>query len=576
MSWWRVIEPLPILEEYDRQRGLYSDYGLTIQSLIRDLLAAEDFHPHSVQQRIKDRVSLARKILANVDYLTLSDLTDVLGIRVITYFADEVDVVAEIVKRQFKVHKESNKRSEDPNEFGYRSLRYVVGLNAVRAGLPEYKRFSDLKCEIQIRSILDHAWAEIEHDKGYKGTFLIPPAIQKRFSELAAFLGNIDRQFQDLRDDLQEYGRTQVWKSAREEGLAEPVGDIMLEIRKEQFPQLFQSSPWDLRLFLNTNLTTRIIGEENLSDARAFVNGATFVGHQDSASSLIFREAIQEKTRELGVCSLRVANVRVNAFQLGRSDAPITATVEAQSGATGDRIKLADHVEVGRIRPGLTFRVCEHGQIPISFSISDGINNSLAADPHAKDATVNFELCFREGFRGAFRTDLQEAGTDGAKVDFGTRLVVRFNGLPDKVEVYATATELSDNPVLSRAPCKARLIVTEINGNSASGPGIPAKAVATAILKGGHNEARLVCLERSGTTAWAVWEWVDGNPGRVTPEEVRIGVVIAAKPGAATTGIVTVTGEFAPLSNVGLASFTSPIPRFGSVRSKLEVFSFGD
>src|SRR5450755_2901830 len=119
MPWARSIELLPILEEYDRQRGIYSDYALTVQSLIRDLLAAENFHPHSVQQRIKGRASLARKVLSNIEYLSLADVTDVLGIRIITYFADEVDVVSGIVKRQFEVYKERDTRTEhDPNEFG--------------------------------------------------------------------------------------------------------------------------------------------------------------------------------------------------------------------------------------------------------------------------------------------------------------------------------------------------------------------------------------------------------------------------------------------------------------------------
>jgi ppGpp synthetase/RelA/SpoT-type nucleotidyltranferase len=578
MPFLRWMEPISIMEEYDAQRGLYSDYALTLQSLIRDLLAADNFRPHSIQQRVKGRTSLARKVLSHVEYVSANDITDIVGVRIITYFADEVDAVAELVERQFKVYKKSDWRTEhDLNEFGYRSLHYVLGLNTGRSSLLEYKRFADLKFEIQIRSILDHAWAEIYHDRGYKGGLLIPPTVQRHFSELAASLGNIDRQFQGLRDEIQEHGRTLVWKTAREEGTAELIGDIMFEIRKEQFPLVFQSSPWDIVVFFNTNVSARIVGAQYASEAIAFANGKRVPGRQDSASSLVFMDAIPEETRELGVCRVRVANVRLNVFQLGPKDTPTTATIEARSRAIGERVKLADQVEVGRRRAGLAFRVCGHdgGQVPVAFTIAAGVNTSLAADLGAKDANVNFELCFREGFPGAFRTDLQEAGTGGAKVDFGTRLRARLSGLPDKVEVYATATDISGDPA-NRSHCKARLIMTNIVGNSAPGPGVPAKATAAARLKPSHRDVQLVCLERSGTTAWAVWEWTDGDTGRTTPEEVRFGVVIAAKAGEATLGSVLVTGELAPLSNVVLASSTDPIPRFASVGSNLEACSFRD
>ena len=97
---------------HDRRRNVYSDYALALHSLIRELLAAETFTPHSIQQRVKDRTSLARKALSIVEYASLSDITDVVGVRVITYFADEVDVVADLVERQFELHKKSDKQTE--------------------------------------------------------------------------------------------------------------------------------------------------------------------------------------------------------------------------------------------------------------------------------------------------------------------------------------------------------------------------------------------------------------------------------------------------------------------------------
>lgn len=127
---------LSVVEEYDRDRDLYLDYAATLHTLVRDLLAASNFKPHSVRHRLKDRTSLARKVLSDMKYSSLVELTDAIGIRVITYFADEVDVVASIIRREFKVESESDKRAEHlPGEFGYRSLHQVVRLNSVRSEL---------------------------------------------------------------------------------------------------------------------------------------------------------------------------------------------------------------------------------------------------------------------------------------------------------------------------------------------------------------------------------------------------------------------------------------------------------
>jgi uncharacterized protein YeeX (DUF496 family) len=62
-----------------------------------------------------------------------------------------------------------------------------------------------LKFEVQIRSILQHSWAEIEHDIGYKGKFSIPDIAKRRFSRIAALLETADLEFVRLRNELSTY-----------------------------------------------------------------------------------------------------------------------------------------------------------------------------------------------------------------------------------------------------------------------------------------------------------------------------------------------------------------------------------
>ncbi len=198
-----------ITQEYDNECTRYNSFATAFQRLISELLNASNVRVHSVTCRAKDRSSLLNKLQkADSTYDRLSEVTDLAGIRVITYFSDEIDQVADIVASEFQVDQANSvdKRALlDPDRFGYLSLHYVVKLSVHRRKLPEYKQFANCKAEIQIRSILQHAWAEIEHDLGYKSKLAVPRQIQRGFFQMASVLELADTEFTRLRDDLKSY-----------------------------------------------------------------------------------------------------------------------------------------------------------------------------------------------------------------------------------------------------------------------------------------------------------------------------------------------------------------------------------
>jgi putative GTP pyrophosphokinase len=85
--------------------------------------------------------------------------------------------------------------------FGYLSVHYLVPLLRQRTDLPEYRRFDGLVAEIQVRTILQHAWAEIEHDIQYKSLTTIPSGVRRRFMSLAGLLEIADRELQAVQDE---------------------------------------------------------------------------------------------------------------------------------------------------------------------------------------------------------------------------------------------------------------------------------------------------------------------------------------------------------------------------------------
>lgn len=197
--------------EYQKLQPVYEQFSLECEQLIEKLLEAADFSSkcHSVTHRSKDQESLEKK-LAQEDkhYEHLSEVTDLAGVRIITYFADDVDVVATVIEEEFDVDWENSidKRAMlDPDRFGYLSLHYVCQHKANRAQLPENAKYGGLKLEIQIRSVLQHAWAEIEHDLGYKNPEAIPALVKRRTFSLAGLLEVGDNEFISIRDDVKKY-----------------------------------------------------------------------------------------------------------------------------------------------------------------------------------------------------------------------------------------------------------------------------------------------------------------------------------------------------------------------------------
>ncbi|MBB6098868.1 ppGpp synthetase/RelA/SpoT-type nucleotidyltransferase [Deinobacterium chartae] len=192
-----------ILDAFESNVPLYTDLRNKASSLLQDLLRSEGIGVHQIEIRIKNRESLALK-LSRPDkvYTSLRDVHDIVGIRIITYFEQDVAAIARLIEREFEVdwaHSSNKGESLDPNVFGYRSVHYIVSFSGERTRLREYERYRGERFEIQIRSILQHAWAEIEHDLGYKSEEEVPREIVRRFSRLAGLLELADEEFNEIR-----------------------------------------------------------------------------------------------------------------------------------------------------------------------------------------------------------------------------------------------------------------------------------------------------------------------------------------------------------------------------------------
>ena len=175
-----------------------------VHDRLTSVLKEQGIELNAIESRVKTEQSLAGKLERKGDkYQLLSDITDLVGIRVITFYTDDVDKVAAIVKKLFKVDWKNSidkRKAHELNSFGYNSLHYICHLR-------EDSTLATIPFEIQMRTALQHVWSAIEHDIGYKGAVKLPPEYRRQFSRLAGMLELADDEFSRLRTTMTEYRR---------------------------------------------------------------------------------------------------------------------------------------------------------------------------------------------------------------------------------------------------------------------------------------------------------------------------------------------------------------------------------
>ena len=179
-------------------------------ALIAGVLDDAGLNYLSVDGRAKTVASFAEKAMREQNGVPLypdpmSEIGDTIGVRVITYVRRDVDAVVQLLAAETEVLDDRDLCQETASEgrFGYSSRHLQIRLVPEdRAELPE---LGDRHVQVQIRTVLQHAWAEFEHDIRYKGT--IPaeqrPDFDRRFTLAAGLLELADEEFSTIRDKLQ-------------------------------------------------------------------------------------------------------------------------------------------------------------------------------------------------------------------------------------------------------------------------------------------------------------------------------------------------------------------------------------
>jgi putative GTP pyrophosphokinase len=201
-------KPTSAAEWYAGHQSLYDEFAKKLAALIEDLLKEEGIAYHSVTGRAKTVASYRAKASLDKYDDPLSQIKDMAGIRIIAYVDSEAKAAAKYIQQHFTVipeHSDDASGRLGVDRVGYRSLHFVCTLGPDRRELPEFRRFRDIEFELQVRTILQHAWAEIEHDRNYKFAGVLPDELKRRFMVLAGALELADREFNSISEAIDSY-----------------------------------------------------------------------------------------------------------------------------------------------------------------------------------------------------------------------------------------------------------------------------------------------------------------------------------------------------------------------------------
>ncbi|MBR1549191.1 MAG: hypothetical protein IJ634_00960 [Bacteroidales bacterium] len=195
-----------LLEQFRQRKPLLVELEAIVLQRLQEALNQQHIQVTAIDHRVKEERSLAGKLeRKGSKYKSIDDITDLLGIRVITFYTDDVDKVAALVAQMFDIdwsNSVDKRKLHELDSFGYNSLHYICRLPE---GAPA--ELCRIPFEIQMRTALQHVWSTLNHDTGYKSDVQIPREYVRQFGRLAGMLELVDNEFSRLRTSLADYRR---------------------------------------------------------------------------------------------------------------------------------------------------------------------------------------------------------------------------------------------------------------------------------------------------------------------------------------------------------------------------------
>jgi ppGpp synthetase/RelA/SpoT-type nucleotidyltranferase len=159
----------------------------------------------SISSRAKTLSSFLEKLERKSYDDAFCEVTDLAGVRVVALYSRDLPIIEEVIRKDFEIVEKVDKLNEmEVDQFGYGAIHFVIRLGEHTSGA-RYDDLKELVCEIQTRTVLQDAWAIIQHHLVYKRESDVPRELQRKLNSLAGLFETADDQFQSIRDLREKY-----------------------------------------------------------------------------------------------------------------------------------------------------------------------------------------------------------------------------------------------------------------------------------------------------------------------------------------------------------------------------------
>lgn len=255
------------LIQYQRLTGV-------VAPLIESILKNEAVEFLNVTYRTKTAEAIREKIVRKGYDDIVEQMTDVSGVRIITFLDSQVRKISDLIRETFEIDK---KNSLDRGQIlgddrvGYRSIHFVCSLGPKRRDIMEYKDIDSLKFEIQVRTVLQHAWAELTHDRSYKFGGTLPSDIQRKLNLYSGMLEIADTAFDEIANSIDEY-RRKLQTEQQSKFRSEPLNSISIDQFFQRVSKKY-SLAFDTSVINNLSIKElEIFGLNNLGDIENLIS----------------------------------------------------------------------------------------------------------------------------------------------------------------------------------------------------------------------------------------------------------------------------------------------------------------
>lgn len=221
-------------------RSDYEQLCTEIAYTLKKRLTAQGIETSAVLWRAKTLNSFLEKLVRKTYVDPMAETTDLGGVRVVCLYVSDVNQIEKIIHDEFEVLEKVDKLSDKgADRFGYGATHFIVKLGTNSSGA-RYDDLRQLVCEVQVRSVLQDAWAIIDHHLLYKTESDIPQSLQRKMNGLAGLFETADDQFELVRREREAYLK-EIRESQNDPGVFlknEINSDSLYEYLQWKFPNL--------------------------------------------------------------------------------------------------------------------------------------------------------------------------------------------------------------------------------------------------------------------------------------------------------------------------------------------------